>query len=273
MNNQFKFGFKIDNCTEEENLIELEQYIAFCNINNITTPIELGFECFGYKEKFLKKGQRSLILDSNIINTIKSNNFDNLVIHLAVSNKLLNIKDIDKDIWLDNWKKQIEVAETLKPKYFVIHGTSKERKQNPENIVFENMKKNWNILKSLTDIPFYIENTYEDLAFYNRFFDYLDDPDLNFVLDIGHIKIHSKEIHDDIIQIMLDFAKTRKIHFHIHDNNALQDQHEPISKNENKDTIDFIHRLVKNHSNSIFILENRFGFDAFSKDFNLFESL
>lgn len=272
MNYTNKIGFKIDNCSFENNI----KYL-FDLIENLKEeqPIEIGLECYeNLNAKTFNK-------NSEIINTFseKLKIHTNKIVHLTLDAKLLNIKDRTEEKWIQVWEEQIEVVNKINPKYLVLHATSKESKIYSEEEQIENICKNFNILENVFvkggfHIPLYVENTYEDLYFYEKLFEKAP-KNMNFVLDIGHMKIHTKESHDKWILFLLKLINEgRKLHFHIHDNKGKEDSHLTISSINDDRTIFFVKLLLLMFRDSNFILESRENeINKVLSDINLFKNL
>jgi len=249
MNN---IGFKIENCNSEKNLKYIEEVLNYLK-THIYTPIEFGIVCYSSKP-------RTKEIDSIIVQKVKEANFQKLNVHLSIDKKILNIA-MDSEIeWIQYWKNEFKLYEELNVKYFVIHVTSKEKKLYDEKIQFENILHNIKILQSLTNIPFYMENTYEDIYYYKRLYEFLlkNNVKINFTCDIGHLKVHSKENKNEWLYFLeyLDLNNI-KLHFHIHDNDGSYDQHLPLNQIQDIETINFVKTLLKKYETSSFIMENR----------------
>jgi len=240
-----KIGFKIDNCEQFRNvageLIYVSEY----------SPLEFGLECYSKEEgRGVKKTETMETIFSHF-NTRKADN----IIHLSLEAKVLNKHEHSEKEWLNIWKKQAELIEGINIDYFIVHATSKESKEIPEqeqvNIIHENFKK----LIDIFEKPIFIENTYEDLDFYKKLMDNAD-SNMHFTFDIGHKKIHSNESNESWLIFLKQLKEARKrIHFHIHDNNGNYDSHRPIFFYKNNDVLLFIEKLKKEFTSSNFILE------------------
>lgn len=75
----------------------------------------------------------------------------------------------------------------------------------------------------------YLENTYHDLDFYGRLFDDLDEQgqdEIHHCFDIGHAKVWSTGTLGDWLHLLdTRRAKGRRLHFHLHANRGLADEH------------------------------------------------
>jgi hypothetical protein len=79
------------------------------------------------------------------------------------------------------------------------------------------------------DHPVHIENTFHSLAFYRWFFGIVERLELRYIhccFDIGHAKIWSPENLPQWLQWLHELeGKGVRLHFHLHANNGLSDQH------------------------------------------------
>ncbi len=79
------------------------------------------------------------------------------------------------------------------------------------------------------DHPVHIENTFHSLAFYRWLFELVERLELRYVhccFDIGHAKIWSPESLPQWLQWLHELeSKGVRLHFHLHANNGLTDQH------------------------------------------------
>ncbi|EGV29643.1 Xylose isomerase domain-containing protein TIM barrel [Thiorhodococcus drewsii AZ1] len=75
----------------------------------------------------------------------------------------------------------------------------------------------------------HIENTYHDLSFYRSLFQAITSAELDgvdFCFDIGHAKLWSTRTLAEWMGLLRDFDLAgRRIHFHLHANGGLQDDH------------------------------------------------
>lgn len=79
------------------------------------------------------------------------------------------------------------------------------------------------------DFAIYIENTYESIDFYRTLFDDIRQQGFNhihFCFDIGHAKIWSGETFEMWMAFLLELKNKKfKLHFHLHANRGLRDEH------------------------------------------------
>ncbi len=79
------------------------------------------------------------------------------------------------------------------------------------------------------DHPVHIENTFHPLAFYRWFFELVERLELRYVhccFDLGHAKVWSPETLPEWLQWLHELeGKGVRLHFHLHANNGLSDQH------------------------------------------------
>ena len=79
------------------------------------------------------------------------------------------------------------------------------------------------------DFPIYLENTYHDLPFYQRIFTAILHSGFDYIhacFDIGHAKVWSSEPLWDWLAFLDDLcADGIELHFHLHANGGLSDEH------------------------------------------------
>lgn len=246
-------GFKIDNCDCPQNLEFLKNISMYQN-----QPVELGLEC--YDPRIFKK-------DSILLKEFEKNfNHNNIIVHLTLEAKILNIATFAEEEWLNIFKIQKEIVDKINPRYLIIHATSKESKIYSEEEQIDNICENFIKLKELFKRDIFIENTYEDIPFYTKLFKKAD-KSMGFVCDIGHLKVHSKKSQYEWLTFLKDL--NRPLHFHIHDNNGIYDQHKTISELNNKEVISFIKTLQETFNTNFILESHATKFENVLKDFNL----
>jgi hypothetical protein len=73
----------------------------------------------------------------------------------------------------------------------------------------------------------YIENTFESIKFYKAVFEKLQNTNwLNFCFDLGHAKVWSGNSYEEWMIFLSELKQMGfKIHFHLHANHGLIDEH------------------------------------------------
>ena len=239
-------GFKIDNCPEKMN----RRYFNEIFYIGRDTAMEVGLECY---EK-----ERSCDLDSELIKDIFeefSNRDTPNIVHMSLKTKLLNKTEFTEEDWLKEWRDQFSKINNENIDYVILHATSKESPELSEEDQIEIICNNFLKLEKISNFPIFIENTYEDLPFYKALFKKAP-KSMNFVLDIGHKKIHSTSSNKEWIDFLIDLKKEgRRLHFHIHDNSGISDQHKPLHFYKGERALIFFKQLNKEFNSSNFIIE------------------
>jgi sugar phosphate isomerase/epimerase len=253
-------GFKIDNhaLAHKEFEENLEMYL--------THPFEFGLESYGENRQNFIFGRKIDFNTQFFKETLIKYKHPNAICHITLTNKVLNIAEKAPEIWLYELKEELNFAYTLNAKYVILHGTSRERKTNQLDKVIDNICTNSQKLMTVSPIPFCIENSYEDLEFYEQLFEKLPKK-VGFCCDIGHFKVHDKgygsvQFQQRLTTFLHKLNKEgRIIHFHIHDNNGLKDQHltllEGEIQNENDLQIKLVKDLLTEFGDKNFIMEFR----------------
>jgi hypothetical protein len=258
--NAIKLGYKIDNCSNSDNIIFLNSILKQLNESQ---PLEIGLEC--YDPRFYDKNSELIQIFSE-----KTINHSNKIAHLTLTAKVLNVTALTEEEWISIWKDQVEPVNKINPRYLVIHATSKESRKLHEDEQITNICLNFPKIENIFNRPLFIENTYEDLDFYEKLF-LIAPKSMNFVFDIGHMKVHSKRTMDEWIYFLDKLRNEgRQIHFHLHDNNCIYDLHKTISKMNDPEVIKFVIRLIKLFPEFNFILESHSNnFAEVEADFKL----
>lgn len=257
-------GYKIDNCSNENNIDFLNSILIQLTDNQ---PLEIGLEC--YDPRFYDKNSELIRIFSE-----KTNNHPNKIAHLTLTAKVLNVSALSEEEWTSIWKDQLDPVNKINPNYLIIHATSKESRKLHEDEQITNICINFPKIEKIFNRPIFIENTYEDLDFYEKLF-LIAPKSMNFVFDIGHMKVHSKKTMEAWI-VFLDKLRNegRRIHFHLHDNNGIYDLHKTISKINDQNVIDFIIKLIKFFPEFNFILESHSNnFEEIQEDYILINSI
>jgi len=204
MNN---IGFKIVD-KDEDIVIEILQAAEREN-----APVEVGL--YGESQR-VREFCRTLKIPKNI-------HFNHIVYSLT---------DIEKHpkIFLD----EVKIAKSIGADYGIHHmakypmtaqkGYQKELIKDVTNKMLVVEKS---ALKAKFDV--YIENTFESISFYRKVFLNLKKSGtkrLNFCFDIGHAKVWSGDDFNSWIEFLLELKELGfKIHFHLHVNRGLVDEH------------------------------------------------
>ncbi len=269
-------GFKLDNSNNSHLVVEQNKEIILAH------PFEFGLETYGENRKSFIFGRKIDLETPFLSNTIKSINHKNLVCHITLRNKILNIADKPMVDWENELISEINFAKERNARYVILHATSKERKNNSVEDVISNIIKNASVLSESSPLPFCMENSYEDLDFFSKLFNSLP-LNVGVCLDVGHIKVHDKSFFNPehkvkIINFLKEMAnKGRTLHFHVHDNNAKKDLHwslsEAIENGNDLSQILFVQELHDIFYEFNFILETRNApMETNFKDFELLTS-
>lgn len=149
-----------------------------------------------------------------------------------------------KEVTLKRFNQAYKIAKKINAKYIIFHtGYLK-------NVYFyESWLQNsilfWNeFLKDKDDsIQIYIENVFEDeYKYLKQLVMEINKPFFNICLDLGHANIRNKYPLEEWIINLKDYIK----HFHIHNNDGIDDLHNNI----NTGTIDYnnIFKLIKDNN-------------------------
>lgn len=255
-------GFKLDNCDSTENFLFLNEILQNVSLNQ---PIEIGLECY--------ENPRHFNPNSDFINFFAdvTKYYSNKIVHLTLTAKILNINAFSEEDWKLIWIDQLDIVNKINPKYLIVHATSNESKTFSIENQIDNIINNFIKVENIFKRPLFVENTYEDLDFYEKLFE-ITPKSMNFTFDIGHMKVHSKRTMNEWIAFLLKLKNEgRKIHFHIHDNNGISDLHNTLTQMNDQSMIDFVFQLKNIFPEFNFILESHFtNFNNVYCDYILF---
>lgn len=251
-----RVGCKIYSNIEERGRID-EILLAQSHKN----PIEIGF--------YNKDGQYGLDEEFMQILDTKFREFEKKIVHLSIKFVLFRYGKTDKE-WLDGIRNEIDLAKKIDAKYIIIHDSKWPASKRERGLFLQNMAESAKLLKSEFDIPFYLENTFEGIEFYDSFFE-LSNDDINFCFDIGHIRVWSNDSYEKWYEFLKKLQKSGiKIHFHIHTNNYVYDEHLSFLQKNDKETKDFVKMLINEFNSSYFILEIQRDFKECVEFFDAF---
>lgn len=258
-------GIKIYNkeyTSEQKELINKLLYRAPMLIEFALFKEELTIEDY----PFLNLKQNQIIFHTNY------NNFD---YYKYIKNKktIINFyKEIKQAIKLNASKAiyHLEFSDPL-PKF-----------NNNKNKILEIYKEIFNKLykeiPKAKNIIISIENTISDIEWYEFIVLELKKEGFNvgFTLDIGHAKIWSNKNKKEWENILDKLVKNNiPLHFHIHKNNGMFDEHRAImsddkniSDNFSKNIIEDIKNLIKKYDKETFIFESQLEMSL--KDYQYF---
>ena len=157
-----------------------------------------------------------------------------LPLNTHLDHRYLNVFSLDDDDMLDRLRRQIETSLQWGSSYGVNHLSAFSLTRRPEyqDALHEKLIAHLRILNRLCReyrFPVYIENTYHDVAFYQRLFvdvarHKLDQ--IHFCFDFGHAKVWSERSLQAWLELMRQLEKWgKKLHLHLHTNRGLSDEH------------------------------------------------
>ncbi|QLQ31949.1 MAG: sugar phosphate isomerase/epimerase [Candidatus Thiothrix singaporensis] len=129
---------------------------------------------------------------------------------------------------------QLTQAQEIGSTYSITHLHNRPTSQRPAHrkALAEHLTRQLRVLEAVCaehQHPIHIENTYHNLEFYRWFFDLVERLELRHIhhcFDIGHAKIWSLEKLPQWFLWLRELAdRGFRIHFHLHANNGLADQH------------------------------------------------
>jgi len=129
---------------------------------------------------------------------------------------------------------QLNLAKSIRSDYAVTHLHTFPTNQRPEfraelAAYLTPRLQLMNRIAAEYDHPIHIENTFHNLAFYRWFFTLVASLDLPYIhqcFDLGHAKLWSTDAFNAwLVWLEEQTAQGIHLHFHLHANNGLADQH------------------------------------------------
>jgi sugar phosphate isomerase/epimerase len=207
------FGFKVMDRRKEE----VEPLLL--QAANETRPFEIGLY---YHDPATHDLLDSLLPGSGIP----------LCTHL--DHRRLNVFALDDDDVYESLRRQIETSLLWGARYGVTHLSAFCLSKRPEHqpALIEKLMR---LLRALNRVcreyrfPIHIENTYHELDLYRALFQGIVRERLNFLhfcFDFGHAKVWSARPLRDWIGFLSEIHQAgRSLHFHLHTNRGLSDEH------------------------------------------------
>ncbi|MEB4589467.1 hypothetical protein VSS37_00605 [Candidatus Thiothrix sp. Deng01] len=139
-------------------------------------------------------------------------------------------------------REQFAMAKAIGSAYSIVHLHKWPLSQHPafRETLVEHLVRQLRRLEQFCseyDHPVHIENTFHPLSFYRWFFGLVERLELRYIhccFDIGHAKIWSQESLPQWLQWLHELDETGvRLHFHLHANNGLADQHLAFVESEN----------------------------------------
>jgi len=134
----------------------------------------------------------------------------------------------------DQLEEHIRLARTLGSAYSILHTAHGPVTLRPakRSVLMTRLLDNLERAEDLCekhDYRLHLENVFQPLSFYREFFDGILDRGLSrmhFCFDIGHAKVWSTDTLEDWIGFMQELeAEGIALHFHLHANQGLDDDH------------------------------------------------
>jgi hypothetical protein len=159
---------------------------------------------------------------------------DRVILNTHIDHRRLSAFALNKHDTVPHIRRQIELSLKWGADYAINHFSSfpLSRRDEFRPALLTKLTKQLQLLNSICreyHFPIYLENTYHDLDFYRMVFKSILDHHLDylhFCFDFGHAKIWSSKRLSEWLEFLLELTREkRKIHFHLHTNRGLQDEH------------------------------------------------
>lgn len=190
------------------------------------------------------------------------------IIHLSTRTTVFTYAT-PQAVWEKNLNEELELAQELGAEYCVIHDCKWSPCISKRDEFIAEMAKNAKTMSQFSPLPLYMENTFSGVDFYKQVFEAFDYC-LNFTFDVGHTRVWSEDSYEKWFAF-LEILDTRgvDIHFHIHTNRSVFDEHLPFTQLDDPKTVAFIKMLIQRFPKSNFILEIQ---EDFKENLELFST-
>lgn len=241
---------------------EFERIHTIAELLPKTNPLEIGF--------YTKSGGFSF--GDTFIKLMKERfwDYEKKIIHLSTRTTVFTY-GIEQSIWRKNLSEELDLAQELGAEYCVIHDCKWTPSVRKRQEFIQEMAKNAKIMAGFSPLPLYMENTFCGVDFYREAFKAFDYC-LNFTFDVGHTRVWSEDSYEEWFSLMETLDQNGvNIHFHIHSNRCVFDEHLAFTQIDDPQTVAFIKQLMTRFPQSNFILEIQTDFrenlELFATDF------
>lgn len=157
-----------------------------------------------------------------------------LELNTHLDHRHLNLFALNDEEALDRLKRQIETSLQWGAHYAVNHVSAftLSRRLAFQDALFEKLIDHLRILNRVCreyQFPIYLENTYQEISFYQRLFSEIalhDFKYIHFCFDFGHAKVWSERPLLAWLELLRELEQRgRELHFHLHTNRGISDEH------------------------------------------------
>ncbi|MES9831171.1 MAG: hypothetical protein ABW139_02925 [Candidatus Thiodiazotropha sp. DIVDIV] len=158
----------------------------------------------------------------------------NVLLNTHIDHRRLNVFALDVYDTGPHLRRQIELSLKWGADYGINHLSAFPfpRREEAQTELHEKLSKQLSLLNSICreyQFPIYLENTYHELDLYRQTFRAIRENQfdyLHFCFDFGHAKIWSAKPLTDWLKFLEELKRdNKKIHFHLHTNRGLSDEH------------------------------------------------
>jgi sugar phosphate isomerase/epimerase len=157
-----------------------------------------------------------------------------LELNTHLDHRHLNLFALNDEEVLDRLKRQIETSLQWGAEYGINHVSAftLSRRIEYQDALFEKLIDHLRVLNRVCreyQFPIYLENTYQEISFYQRLFSEIALHDLkhiHFCFDFGHAKVWSERPLLAWLELLRELQQRgRDLHFHLHTNRGISDEH------------------------------------------------
>ncbi|MCG8488027.1 MAG: sugar phosphate isomerase/epimerase [Chromatiales bacterium] len=159
---------------------------------------------------------------------------DQVILNTHLDHRKLSVFSLDEHENVPLLQRQIELSLNWGADYGINHVSAfpLSRREEYQPALMDKLTRRLHLLNSICrkhHFPVYLENTYHDLNFYKQLFKSIIDNHFDYLhccFDIGHAKVWSNQPLSEWLGFLEALKKAgKRIHFHLHANRGLSDEH------------------------------------------------
>jgi hypothetical protein len=159
---------------------------------------------------------------------------DQLRLNTHLDHRKLSVFTLEEYDSVPLLQRQIELSLKWGADYGINHISAfpLSRRETFQPALMEKLARQLRMLNSICrkhHFPIFLENTYHDLHFYKQVFSLIIDNHFNYLhccFDFGHAKVWSDQTLSEWLSFLMELQNAGKqIHFHLHANRGLSDEH------------------------------------------------
>jgi hypothetical protein len=159
---------------------------------------------------------------------------DQILLNTHLDHRKLSVFSLDEHESVPLLQRQIELSQKWGADYGITHLSAFPlcHRQTYQPALIDRLTRQLHRLNNIcrkNKFPIYLENTYHELAFYKQIFKSIIDNHFNYLhccFDFGHAKVWSNQPLAEWLAFLMEIENAgKRIHFHLHANRGLSDEH------------------------------------------------